>query len=104
MKDTELERIALLSIIAGLALIILIMPKYEPIDAHYLTTDDNNAFLKGEIIRTSHNEESGWSVLEIKTKKTTTSFYEGKIEKNKGETIHIKGTYRDGKFTIEEYK
>lgn len=104
MKDSELERIALIAIIAGLLLILIVMPKYEAIDAHYLTEDDNKAFLEGRIQRKSYGEESGWSVLEIKTEKTTTSFYEGKINKEEGEKIYIKGSYHDGTFTIKEYK
>ena len=80
------------------------MPPYEAADAHYLQEDDNNAFLEGTIRRNTYSEESGWSVLEIKTQKTTTSFYKGKINKDEGDTIHIKGSYYDGTFTIKEYK
>lgn len=104
MKDEELERLALLATIAGLILIIIIMPKYEFVDAHYLTENDNKAFLEGTINKKTYSEETGWSAIEITTKKTTTSFYEGKINKEEGDTIHLKGNYHEGTFTIKEYK
>ena len=80
------------------------MPKYEAVDAHYLTENDNNAFLEGTIKRKNYNEESGWSFLEIRTYKTTKSFYKGNVTKKEGDTIHIKGSYHEGTFSIKEYK
>ena len=104
MEDTQLERLALLTIIVGLILIMIMMPAYDAVDAHYLQENDNKAFLEGTIQRNSYREESGWSALEIRTEKITTSFYEGKIDKKEGEKIYIKGSYHDETFTIKEYK
>jgi hypothetical protein len=104
MKDEQLERIALIATISGLLLILLLMPKYEAVDAHYLTEDENKAYLKGTITRKTYNNESGWSYAEIETCRNTKSFYEGEIEKETGEEIHIQGSYHDNKFSIKTYK
>ena len=104
MQEEELERLALLAIIAGLLLVLVIMPKYEYKDAHHLTENDNKAYLEGTINTKRYSEETGWSIIEITTTKTTTSFYKGEINKKEGDTIHIKGSYHEGTFTIKEYK
>ncbi len=104
MRDDQIERIALISIIAGLLLILIIMPKYEAVDAHYLTENDNNAYLKGTITRKNYNEDSKWSFIEIRSCRDMNSFYEGEINKTQGDEIKVKGSYYEGTFTIEEYK
>jgi len=104
VKDNELERIALIATIIGLILILIMMPKYEPVDAHYLTNDDNNAYLEGTIVKKSYNDETGWSYLEINTCKNTKSFYNGEIPLQEKEKIHIQGTYQNNVFNIKKYK
>ena len=104
MEDEKLERIALLATITGLILIIILMPKYEAVDAHHLTENDNKAYLEGTITRKSYNEETGWSYLEINTCKNTKSFHKGEIPREEGEIIYIQGTYQDNVFSIKKYK
>jgi len=104
MKDETLERIALLTIIAGLILGYILVLDFKPTNAHYLTTEDNNAYLEGIINKKRYNEESGWSMLEITTCKNTTSFYKGEINKNEKDKIYIQGTFDGDKFSINKYK
>ena len=103
MDDLILERLALIAIIIGLLILLFLMP-YEFIDAHYLFEDDNNAFLEGEVKRITYNDESDWSAVEILSCREFTGFFEGKIEKNVGDNIFVKGSYFDDSFNINEYE
>jgi len=104
MNDEILERIALVTIILGLILGYILVLDFEPKDAHYLTTEDNNAYLEGTITKKRYNNESGWSMMEIKTCKSTKSFYKGEIKKGEQDKIYIKGTYNGETFIIDNYK
>lgn len=103
VKDEELEQLALIAIIAGLLLLLIIMPKYEPVDAHYLFDDDNHAFLEGTIMKNSYGE-SGWTFLELRSCRTFDAFFEGEITHEVGNTIHVQGAYFNDAFSIKEFK
>jgi len=104
MNDEILERIALITIILGLILGYILMLDFKPKDAHYLNKEDKNAYLEGTITKKRYNNESGWSMLEIKTCKNTTSFYKGTIQKKEQDKIYIQGTYDGNTFSINKYK
>ena len=104
MSDEELERLALIATIAGLIIIPIIMPKYEPINAHYLTKDDQHAYIQGTILKKNYNNETNWTRLEINTCKNTTAFIKENIKKEEGEKIYIQGSYTNKVFNIKTYK
>ena len=104
MDDVLLERLALFASLAGLLLIFIIMPKYEPVDAHFLFSDDSNSFLKGNISRISYNNDSGWSFIEIYSCRTFNSFYKGSLDKVRGDVIFVQGSFYNDVFSVENYK
>jgi len=115
MKDSHLEILALIGIIAGLCILFFFVLDYEPKDAFYLTMDDENSFLDGELEKISYNEESDFSYLKIRSCRVFDAFYEGKISINNSNQelseiissaipIRIEGSFIDGKFNIENLK
>lgn len=104
MKDSTIEIISLVSIIAGLLLGFFIVFDYTPADSFFLEEDDDNAYVEGIILKKSINNKENYSMLIVYGCKTFDVYSEVNISKKINESIILYGSFSDKLFIVEKYK
>ncbi|MGV8162495.1 MAG: hypothetical protein ACP5N2_04160 [Candidatus Nanoarchaeia archaeon] len=101
MKDSLLEMISLLSIVLGLVICFFFVFDYTPVDSFFLEKDDDNTFLDGFVL--TKRITDNYSLISVSACKKFDAYYEGNLETEVNESIHIQGSFTDNFFIIEEY-
>jgi hypothetical protein len=100
ISDSLLEIVSLGLIIIGILLCFLFVLDNNPADAFFLVEDDQNAYLKGTVVKTSYNSNTDSTYLKISSCRIFNSYYNGDVSSLQGDVL-IKGTYFEGAFNIE---
>jgi hypothetical protein len=101
MEDSTLELISLIAIIAGIILGFVLVFDYEPVDAFFLSKDDNIAVINGFIIQ--KNEKANFTTAKIYGCRSFDAYSENIIDKNINDSITVTGSFVDNFFIIEKY-
>jgi hypothetical protein len=103
VKDETIERLGLISIIIGLATLFYLVLDYEYVDAFYVE-EDERAYYEGFIVEKRFNEDTGWLYLEVEACKSIKAFKEGDIPKDVGDNALIRGSFKNGFFSVEDIR
>ncbi len=98
-----LERLGLVAIIIGLAVLFYVVLDYEYVDGFYVE-EDERAYYEGVILGKRFNPDSGWLYVEVEACRKVGVFYEDNISKGVGDDVLVKGNFRDGVLSASEIR